>query len=304
MHDPSAPVVESVESAPMAGQDRLILVSLLASTLLYLLLFNAITATRFMPFLARWANSPVMGVVGTLVSLVPLTLLQLLMVRYLSAWRGPLPARLGLMVGSAAVWGALLMLGGAVKGPPGMFLDLVLGPWSNLSLIAAMVLLGTFISLAIKDAPLMLPVLLVGGLVDYWGVYFGTTHHFVKNAPEIVERVSAKVPTVSFGGVPIVTTIGPGDFLFLGIFFASMARFRFDIPRTFWAFFALLLVSLMIVSWLPIPIPALVPMAIAMIGVNWRKLRLSRAEAFASFYAIGFLALLLAGMTAMGVFRR
>lgn len=304
MSDTPALELQSREASPETEEKLSPLLPLLGSALIYLFLYYLITSTRFMPFLERLKGPVLMGV-GMFISLVPLMLLQLLLVRYLSAWRGPIPARIAAFVLSAAIWGGLLVLFGAVQGPPGMFLDLVLGPWTNLTLIVMAVLLGTFISLAIKDAPLMLPVLLVGGMVDYWGVYYGTTHHFVENAPEIVERVSAKVPTVSFGGVYVPPTmIGPGDFLFLGIFFACMYRFDFDVKRTFWAFYGLLLVSLVLVNVFPIPIPALVPMAIAMLGVNWRKLKLSRAETFATLYGLGFLTLVLIGSVVFGWLRR
>ncbi|MBW3625463.1 MAG: hypothetical protein KY468_18870 [Armatimonadetes bacterium] len=305
MSDSPASTIDLAELPPEEVASRSPLLPLLGSALLYLFLYYLITSTRFMPFLEPWGKSPIMGWAGLFISLVPMMLLQLLLVRYLSAWEGSLAARMGVFLASAAIWGSLILLFSRVGGPPGMFLDLVLGPWTNLSLIAATVLLGAFISLAVKDAPLLLPVLLVGGIVDYWGVYYGTTHQVIKNAPQIVERVSAKVPSVSFGGIYVPpTTIGPGDFLFLGIFFACMYRFGFDVKRTFWMFYVLLLVSLVLVNVFPIPIPALVPMAVAMLAVNWRKLRLSRAELYATAYVLAFLVVLLVGVTVSGVFKR
>jgi hypothetical protein len=186
---------------------------------------------------------------------------------------------------------------------PGLVLSVLLGPWNNLALIATTVLVGAFIALAIRDAATLLPVLLVSGIVDYWGVYYGTTHQFVKNAPQIVEKVSAKVPTLTFGGVPVVPTIGPGDFVFLGIFFACLYRFDLDVSRTFWVFVVLLMAALVLVATVEgLNIPGLVPMAVAMFVVNRRALRLSRAEAFATLYVVGSLVLLLAGLTAWGPF--
>ena len=305
MTDTTVPDEEAEAAEAPVGRGESPLLPLLGSALLYLLLYDLITSTRFMPFLARWGTGPVMEYAGVFISLVPLTLLQLLMVRYMTAWRDSVRVRLAVFLLSLALWGGLLALFSLVKGPPGMFLDITLGPWSNLALIATMVLLGMFISLAVKDAPLLLPVILVGGMVDYWGVYYGTTQHFIKNAPQVVEQVSAKMPNVSFGGVYVPPTmIGPGDFLFLGIFFACMYRFGFEVKRTFWAFYGLLLLSLFAVNLFPIPIPALVPMAVAMLAVNWHKMKLSRAEAFASLYALGFLALLLIGSVMFGAFRR
>jgi hypothetical protein len=289
--EPVSPAASPPSSSP--------LIPLLFTTLVYAFLFSLVTATQYMPVMARWGKSPVIGLIGMILSLGPFTILQILLVRYITAWQSPLSLRLSATVLAAIAWIGLLFMADSMRGGS----SALIAVWINLALIATTVLIGSLISFAIKETAVLLPVLLVSGLVDYWGVYFGTTHQFVQHAPKIVEKVSAKVPTISFGGVPVVTTIGPGDFVFLGIFFACLYRFHLDVKRTFWLFAVLLLVSLFIVTVLPINIPGLVPMAIAMIAVNGKAFKLSRAEIFATVYVTLFLALILVGLSVFGPFR-
>jgi hypothetical protein len=276
------------------------LVPLIVTALVYVFLFSLVTATQYMPVMARWGKNPVVGWGGVILSLGPFTILQILLVRYLTAWQSPLSTRLSATALAALTWIGLLVMADSMRNGSSVLITV----WINLALIATTVLIGSLISFAIKETAVLLPVLLVSGLVDYWGVYFGTTHHFVQHAPKIVEKVSAKVPSLSFGGLPPVPlTIGPGDFVFLGIFFACLYRFRLNVEKTFWYFAVLLLISLVIVYATPLPIPGLVPMAIAMIAVNGKAFKLSRAEIFATLYVVLFLALLLVGLSVLGPFR-
>ncbi len=270
------------------------LTPLLVTTLAYLFLYHLISATPLLRFPPAWAHSKTLGWVGYVISVGPLTLLQVLIVRYLSAWRGSAAAWLGGVAAAAALWGFYLFLYG--RSVREMLIALPLGPWMNLALIAATVLLGMLVSRVIRDPQMLLPVLIVGGLVDYWGVYYGTTQHFMKAAPQLVETVSAKVPALSFGGIPVTNTIGPGDFVFLGLFFACLYRFEMNVAGTFRAFVILLFVALGVATVFPIPVPALVPMGIAVLAVNARRLKLSRAETFALVYLVAALVILLTGL--------
>jgi hypothetical protein len=279
-------------------------VPLLVTTLLYVFLFTLVASTQFMPFLRRWGHNSASLWIGFALSIGPFMVLQLLLVRYLAACRSSFWIRLGFVLLAGLLWTLLLELESSADGPAGMVLGALLGPWVNLALIFTTVMTGTLIAYAIREAAVLLPVLMVSALVDYWGVYYGTTHFFVKHAPRVVEKVSAKAPVISFGGIPQpAPTIGPGDFVFLGIFFACLYQFDLHVTRTFWAFTALLFVALVLVFIYPIPIPGLVPMAIAMVLVNGRRLKLSRSEVFATIYVVAALAALLAALTVWGPFR-
>jgi hypothetical protein len=90
-----------------------------------------------------------------------------------------------------------------------------------------------------------------------------------------VQAVSAKVPSVH----PAIATltIGPADFLFLGVFLACAARFEMGLKKNAVVLAGVLGLSLALVQVLP-AIPALAPMSAAFVAVNWRKFRLTKQE--------------------------
>jgi hypothetical protein len=181
---------------------------------------------------------------------------------------------------------------------------LVLSPWRNLFLLLAAVSIGLVVARAMKDAAMLMPAVVVAAMVDFWGVYFGSTLYFVTTSPKLVQGVSVFVPTVA--NVVPSSLIGPGDFVFLGVFAASLHHFRLQVRKTFVAFFVLLTLSLVLLQIAPeqwnLSIPGLVPMAIAVLWVNGRRVKLSRGEAYATGYAVAGVAALLVFITWMGAF--
>lgn len=173
-------------------------------------------------------------------------------------------------------------------------------PWENLFLMVTAILLGYSFSFMIKEAELLLPVTLVAGMVDYWGVYYGTTHQVLKKAPHIVSKLSSQMP--SLGGVGPVLTIGFGDFFFLTLFLSCLHRFNLNIAQTFNAFLLWLALSLFLVLFLDIPVPALVPMAIAMLTVNPELRRLTPQEKIATVVVVILVGFFLLGLTLLRPF--
>jgi hypothetical protein len=78
--------------------------------------------------------------------------------------------------------------------------------------------------------------------------------------------------------------VGFADFMFIALFFACLARFHIPARRTFFVLYAVLAVYMVLTSYVE-TLPALVPIAIVMIGMNLRRFRYSRSEVFALLYA-------------------
>jgi hypothetical protein len=152
---------------------------------------------------------------------------------------------------------------------------------------------GSLLSLIIKDKNLLLPVALIAMPIDFVGAMTsaGFTHDLVAHAPKFVSSVSVSVPavtSVSSHGISIgpIAFIGPGDVLFMALFFATVQRFNLAERATFWWMYALLTVSMILVVQLPnFAVGALVPMGIGVIIANSGKIRLKRDELFAVVYA-------------------
>lgn len=164
-------------------------------------------------------------------------------------------------------------------------------PFADLFLITAAAVLGAGFAHLIRDAKMLLPIILAGALVDYWGVYHGTTNYAVTHMRGIVQSLSAGIPSLggagSAEGVQPVSYVGFGDWFFIALFLAVVIRHDLNPRRTFWALLTFLVPALVLVITGRVEfLPGVVPMAAAILFVNWRRLRLSREEAFATLYAL------------------
>lgn len=246
-------------------------------------------------------------VLGNILATVVFLLLPLLWLRELSRVRPHPAVAVGLFVALALVWSELLLgrpfgVFGLVDWrahPDALFaMRLAYRPVADLALITAAALLGLTLARLISDPKMLLPVVLVGALVDYWGVYMGTTHAMIVNVPHVVQSASAAIPSFGGGATPTglkaASFVGFGDWLFLGLFLAVAWRYDLHPRRTFWALLAFLVPAMLIVIFGGLDfLPAVVPMALAIFVVNGRRLKLSRAETFATLYALLMVAVMI-----------
>lgn len=189
-------------------------------------------------------------------------------------------AGLGLWFGTAAIgrgWGAP-----------------VAGALQDLGKILAASGLGIALAAGIKEPNILLPAGVFAAFADFVVVNFGTVKHALSSSKgqQLVQAVSAQVPAVH-ARLPMLT-IGPADFLFLGIFLACAARFEMGLSKTAAVLAAVLALSLILVPIIG-PIPALAPMSIAFVVVNWRHFRLTRQEIVSTFAVLGVMGLLFVG---------
>jgi hypothetical protein len=197
---------------------------------------------------------------------------------------------------SALVLAAVILVSAHIKSkavPVAIGLSLA----RDLSIIVLAGSVGYGISFIIREPGILLPVGLCAAIVDFWGVNWGPVNHVLTKAPKVVNAVSVAVPT-PVPGLPS-TTIGPGDFVFLALFFGVLYKFRMNVKGTFWLGYALLVLSMFAVLIFGLPIPALVPMGIAVILANIKKFKLSREEMLSTAIVAVFLSVLL---TAISIF--
>jgi hypothetical protein len=187
------------------------------------------------------------------------------------AVRRPLPAAALLGIGVLG-WGLTTELG--MKHPLGV----VLYTAGEMFFVLAAASLGILLAQAIRERNILLPAAVFAAFADYFMVHYGTVHVALKSGAagqKLINAMSAHVP--SFHGRLPVLTVGMADFVFLAFFFACVYRFDLNFKATFAAFFALLTLSLFFVSIVG-PIPALAPMALGFVAVNFRRFKLSREE--------------------------
>jgi hypothetical protein len=233
--------------------------------------------------------------VGSGLAIVVFTFLSLLLVYY--ATRIPLSAR-GEAAGAAvavAFWITFAYVLAADLGIPKVYAAHVTAlrlAGAHVAMIFAASFVGMLVSRIIRDVNIVLPVAVVAAVVDVLTVLRGPVAKALETAPDLVARVSVGIPQLGTAvvsptsGVEFVTLMGPGDFVFLGIFMACVWRFRMNAPATLWMIYAFCLIAmLVIVTPGGAYVPGLPFIAAALLLVNFNEFRLSRAERFAMLYA-------------------
>lgn len=189
------------------------------------------------------------------------------------------------LVEAANGWRALLIVAaaGALAWAGGAALGDGTGVVSDIGKILLASAAGIGLARLLREPNILLPAMLFAAFADFVVVNFGTVHQALRpenvRGQELVRAVSAEVPRLHTA-LPVLT-IGPADFLFLGLLLGCAVRFALAPRATAWTFVLVLVVSLVAVPVIG-PVPALAPMALAFLVVNWRGLRLSRQEIAAS----------------------
>jgi len=158
----------------------------------------------------------------------------------------------------------------------------------DLFLFVAATFFGVLASRIVKERNILVPVAVVAAAVDAWGVYYGFVAEMAKKAPEVVQHFSASIPGASAVEmpVPLLSAIGIGDFLFMGLFVAAVYRLRMNARATLWALFVAFLTVPVVFSLAgAAALPGLPFLGFAVLVANWRHFRFSRAEKFALLYA-------------------
>jgi hypothetical protein len=139
--------------------------------------------------------------------------------------------------------------------------------------------IGVLVSLRVTDKNLLLPVVLFAACMDVWTVVQGPVSVMMKKAPEVVNAVSVPIPQAGAGVFIPKFLIGPGDFLFSGLVFAVVARFKMNGPRTFWFVLGTMMLGMLGISAGVLnQFPALILLGIGVVAANWREFKLSRSE--------------------------
>ncbi len=226
------------------------------------------------------------------------TLLWLVFVWAAESERAPWLAPL-LLVGGVAVWWAWgwlpKLLGWSHAHPP---TELAFGLYRAMHgylLMMVAVGLGATLSKLIREKNLLAPIIPFAAMVDMLTVLTpgGFVKQVMEKAPEIAERASVAVmaapnaPEATARLTPIAI-IGVGDFIFLALYTACLIRFGLRVRATMvglflalWGYLGLVLWGLPALGIAP-RLPALVPMALVTLAINWRSFQLSRQETIAS----------------------
>ncbi len=163
---------------------------------------------------------------------------------------------------------------------------ILLHAFSDLFLIAAAIALGQALAALFREPNLLVPAAIAAAVIDYWGVYHGTTRAVIEQHSEWVPKLSVHVPVPTAPGLPdLGLGIGLGDFVFLTLFLACARRFGLRERRTFWLSFLFLVSAMAVVLLFDRNVPALVPMSAAFLLANVGRFRFQQSELRAMLYA-------------------
>ncbi|HZH99378.1 MAG TPA: hypothetical protein VEX38_10440, partial [Fimbriimonadaceae bacterium] len=144
---------------------------------------------------------------------------------------------------------------------------------AQVGLVTWCVGLGALLTMLLKDKNLLIPVSVFLAAFDIFLVFtpVGFTQQIMRAAPQALPTVGYAVPQVTntptSGPVGAFAYIGPADFLFMGMFFVALFRFRMRTRETLIALIPALLVYLLLAAVLG-PIPLLVPIGLTVLLVN------------------------------------
>ena len=261
------------------------------------------------PSLLTWLLITLAGIATTLLSL--LAVLGLCRLRLSAA------AEWGLFLGSALALVLVrpelpLLLARMLRVGKGALLTLthlphlpssaVTATLGSLLLMVWATFLGRLVSRLVREGKLLLPVAVAAAVADVITVFWGVVATAQKEAPRVVEALSAQAPVKPPEGMvaPILTSIGMGDFLFLAVFLMMTLRYAMNPAKTIWVVFAAMVVAplaFIIVPGLP-GLPGLPFISAAVLFVNWRYLDFTKDEKRSLAIAAGLLAVLIAALAA------
>jgi len=210
------------------------------------------------------------------------------------------------------LWLAATLLGaGSWVLSPAQWLARLPGLWmaGNACVILAAAFLGRLVGRIIREASLLPVVAVVASGIDLWGVYWGPVGQLsaTEEGRVIGQQFSAAVPGVAAAakaGLPVLTGIGLGDFVFLAIFFSALRRLRLNQRGAFWVTFAILMVApafFLLGEILPVAenLPGLPFIAAGIVASNHRHLKMSRRELRISAAAAAIIIVVIAAIWAV-----
>lgn len=197
----------------------------------------------------------------------------------------------GLVVGGLILQFGLIALGNAVQ-PPGPVAGIMVAIAQG-GLACWCAGLGALLATRIKDKNILLPIAIFLAAYDFFLVLtpVGFTQTLLKVAQPVFSKVAGQIPALTshptHGLAQAGAYIGMADFVFLAMFFIALFRFRMRTRQTLKTVLPALILYLLIVmvfgnyevAGLSLSqLPALVPIGLAVLIVNWREFELTKEE--------------------------
>lgn len=164
--------------------------------------------------------------------------------------------------------------------------------------------LGALVAALISDRNILIPIGIFLIAYDIFLVLtpLGFTQKLMQAAPDILKQGGMPIPASSTatplsGKAEISGVVGPADLVFLGTFFLAMFRFDMKPYTTLRVMIPVLLCYLLFVMLTGIALPALVPIGIVTLVVNWKMFNMTKDEKLSTL-VVAILAVVILGYSA------
>lgn len=145
--------------------------------------------------------------------------------------------------------------------------------------------LGALVAALISDRNILIPIgiFLIGYDAFLVLTPLGFTQKLMQAAPDLLKQGGMSIPASSTvapinGKAEISGIVGPADLVFLGTFFLAMFRFDMRPYTTLRVMIPVLLCYLLFVTVTGIALPALVPIGLVTLIVNWKMFNMNKEE--------------------------
>lgn len=144
--------------------------------------------------------------------------------------------------------------------------------------------LGALLAILIKDRNIVVPIAIFLACFDMFLVFspLGLTRIIIHRASAVLTNIAAQVPVATHQTTGEKITpgalAGPADFMFLAMFLVAIFRHNLKGRRTVLVVIPTLVGYMLLVNVLHIPLPALVPIGIVVLAVNWKEFQLTPHE--------------------------
>lgn len=144
--------------------------------------------------------------------------------------------------------------------------------------------LGACVATLIREKNILIPIAIFLAMYDVFLVFapIGFTRKLMAVAPQLLPKIGAQIPQVSTRStgthLPPAAFAGPADFVFLAMFMIALYRFGLKGRETARVVVPVLIAYMLIVEAAHLALPALVPIGLCVLFVNFREFKLSKEE--------------------------
>jgi len=147
--------------------------------------------------------------------------------------------------------------------------------------------IGVLLSRMIREFKILLPSAVALAAVDVYVVFGGGLVTQAQSGQNPIAQMAMRSLTIPLpvapkamatGMAPLALAVGFADFLFIALFFACFRKFDIPSRKTFYFLLLTLTGYMLVVAMTGMALPALVPIALVVIGMNLRRFNFTKDE--------------------------